>query len=78
MVGFSPSRGRLAQLGALIIVMVLIGVDFAAYQSVWGPPGPGMGVGLDEDWLEAHPWRDDASRWRQGDGYIASMQDTHP
>ena len=38
MVGLSLPRGRLAQLGALIIGAVLLGVDFAAYQSAWGPP----------------------------------------
>lgn len=37
-VGLSLPRGRLAQLGALIIGAVLIGVDFAVYQSAWGPP----------------------------------------
>ena len=37
-VGFSLSRSRLAQLGVLVIAAILIGADFAAYQTVWGPP----------------------------------------
>ena len=37
MVGLSLPRGRLVQLGALIIGVVLMGVDFAMYQSAWGP-----------------------------------------
>jgi len=41
------------------------------------PPGPGLGVGMDEDWLKANPWRDDAAVWRAGDGSIASRQDTN-
>ncbi len=41
------------------------------------PPGPGLGVGMDEDWIEANPWRDDAAVWRAGDGSIASRQDTN-
>lgn len=41
------------------------------------PQGPGLGVEVDEDWVKANPWRDDAAVWRAGDGSIASRQDTN-
>ena len=41
------------------------------------PTGPGLGVDLDEDWLSAHPARDDAMAWRGANGYIRSMQETN-
>ena len=41
------------------------------------PTAPGIGVGMDEDWLKANPWRDDAAVWRPADGTIASMQQTN-
>ena len=41
------------------------------------PQGPGLGIEIDEAWIESHPWRSDASVWRAGDGSIASRQDTN-
>ena len=41
------------------------------------PEGPGLGIEVDEDWVKANPWREDAAVWRPADGYIASMQDTN-
>ncbi|MQG70527.1 MAG: hypothetical protein FI707_17310 [SAR202 cluster bacterium] len=41
------------------------------------PEGPGLGVNMDEDWLKANPWRDDAAVWRAGDGSVASRQETN-
>ena len=41
------------------------------------PQGPGLGIEIDEAWIESHPWRSDASAWRAGDGSIASRQDTN-
>ena len=41
------------------------------------PQGPGLGIEIDESWVESHPWRSDASVWRPKDGSIASMQDTN-
>ena len=41
------------------------------------PQGPGLGIEIDEAWIESHPWRSDASTWRAGDGSIASRQDTN-
>ncbi len=41
------------------------------------PEGPGLGVEVDEDWVKANPWRDDAAVWRADTGYIASRQDTN-
>ncbi len=41
------------------------------------PTGPGLGVEMNEDWLAANPWRDDAAVWRAPDGTIASMQETN-
>ena len=40
------------------------------------PPGPGLGVAMNEAWLKANPWRDDATIWRPRPGTIASLQDT--
>ena len=41
------------------------------------PQGPGLGIEIDEDWVKANPWRDDAAVWRAGTGSIASRQDTN-
>ena len=41
------------------------------------PQDPGLGIEIDEAWIESHPWRSDASVWRAGDGSIASRQDTN-
>ena len=41
------------------------------------PTAPGLGVSMNEDWLKANPWRDDAAPWRAGDGAIASLQQTN-
>ena len=41
------------------------------------PEGPGLGIEIDEDWVKANPWRDDAAVWRAGTGNIASRQDTN-
>ena len=41
------------------------------------PQGPGLGVEVDESWVAANPWRDDAAVWRAGDGSIPSRQDTN-
>ena len=41
------------------------------------PEGPGLGVEVDEDWVKANPWRENAAVWRPADGYIASRQDTN-
>ena len=41
------------------------------------PEGPGLGIEVDEEWVKANPWRENAAVWRAGDGYIASMQDTN-
>lgn len=41
------------------------------------PPGPGLGVNLDEEWLSAHPWDKNGAPWRAGDGTIPSRQDTN-
>jgi len=40
------------------------------------PPGPGLGVAMNEAWLKANPWRDDANIWRPRPGTVASLQDT--
>ena len=40
------------------------------------PTGPGLGVGMNEAWLKANPWRDDANIWRPRPGTVASLQDT--
>lgn len=42
-VGLSLPWGRLAQLAAIIIALVLLVANFAAYQSAWAPP---LGWGL--------------------------------
>ena len=41
------------------------------------PTAPGLGVAMDEDWLKANPWREDAAPWRPARGKIRSMQETH-
>ncbi len=44
------------------------------------PSGPGLGVEMNEDWLKAHPWRDDALPWSpriQKDDLIPSKQETN-
>ena len=41
------------------------------------PPGPGLGVDLDEDWLAAHPWDKNGAPWRPATGSIPSRQDTN-
>ena len=41
------------------------------------PEGPGLGIEVDENWVEANPWRENAAVWRAGDGSIASLQDTN-
>ena len=41
------------------------------------PTAPGLGVEMNEEWLAANPWRDDAAVWRAPDGTIASMQETN-
>ena len=41
------------------------------------PTAPGLGVSMNEDWLKANPWRDDAAPWRAGDGAIPSLQQTN-
>lgn len=40
------------------------------------PPGPGLGVAMNEAWLKANPWRNDANIWRPRPGTVASLQDT--
>ena len=39
------------------------------------PPGPGLGVAMNEDWLAANPWIDDAKLWRHRQGLNPSRQD---
>ena len=39
------------------------------------PPGPGLGVAMNEEWLAANPWRDDARLWRAREGKNPSRQD---
>ena len=39
------------------------------------PPGPGLGVAMNEDWLAANPWTDDAKLWRHRQGLNPSRQD---
>lgn len=38
------------------------------------PPGPGLGVAMDEDWLQANPWDAAAVPWRPERGAILSRQ----
>jgi galactonate dehydratase len=42
------------------------------------PTGPGLGCDMDEDWLKAHPWKDDALPWSPLYTPVStpSMQDT--
>ena len=39
------------------------------------PTGNGLGVAMDEDWLQANPWRNDAYPWRPNLGANPSRQD---
>ena len=39
------------------------------------PTGIGLGVAMDEDWLQANPWRNDAYPWRPNLGANPSRQD---
>ena len=41
------------------------------------PPGPGLGVAMDEDWLAANPWDDKAAPWRPQAGANPSRQDVN-
>ena len=41
------------------------------------PPGPGLGVAMDEDWLAANPWDDKAAPWRPQAGANLSRQDVN-
>lgn len=41
------------------------------------PPGPGLGVAMDEEWLAANPWDDNALPWRPGTGINPSRQDIY-
>ncbi len=41
------------------------------------PPGPGLGVAMNEEWLAAHPWDDKAALWRSGLGANPSRQDVY-
>ena len=38
------------------------------------PPGPGLGVAMNEEWLVAHPWDDNARPWSHRLGSNASRQ----
>ena len=39
------------------------------------PTGIGLGVAMDEDWLKANPWSDNAYPWRANLGANPSRQD---
>ena len=39
------------------------------------PPGPGLGVAMNEEWLAKNPWVDDARLWRAREGNNPSRQD---
>ena len=39
------------------------------------PPGPGLGAAMDEQWLAAHPWDDNARTWAHRKGNNRSRQD---
>ena len=41
------------------------------------PPGPGLGVDLDEGWLAVHPWDKSSAPWRPATGSNPSRQDTN-
>ena len=32
------------------------------------PPGPGLGVAINEEWIAANPWQDDGRPWRHREG----------
>ena len=38
------------------------------------PPGPGLGVAMNEEWLAAHPWDDNARPWAHRLGSNPSRQ----
>jgi len=48
-------------------------VQTAGYFGV--PPGPGLGVAMDEEWLAAHPWDPEARPWAHRLGNHPSRQD---
>ncbi|MCY3820922.1 MAG: galactonate dehydratase [Gammaproteobacteria bacterium] len=39
------------------------------------PPGPGLGAAMDEQWLAAHPWDNNARTWAHRKGNNPSRQD---
>ncbi len=39
------------------------------------PPGPGLGVAMNEEWLAMNPWDDNAAPWRSRQGNNPSRQD---
>jgi len=39
------------------------------------PPGPGLGVAINEEWAAAHPWNESARLWRAREGLHPSRQD---
>ena len=39
------------------------------------PPGPGLGAAMNEEWLNAHPWDDNARPWRHRLGNHPARQD---
>ncbi len=41
------------------------------------PTAPGLGVAMNEDWIAANPWDNNAAPWRAPDGKIASLQQTN-
>ena len=41
------------------------------------PPGPGLGVAMNQEWLAANPWNKNAAPWRPAEGAIRSRQDVH-
>ena len=41
------------------------------------PPGPGLGVAMNEEWLAANPWNDKGAAWRPNLGANRSRQDVY-
>ena len=41
------------------------------------PPGPGLGVAMNEEWLAANPWSDKGAAWRPNLGTNRSRQDVY-
>ncbi|MCL0029026.1 galactonate dehydratase [Dehalococcoidia bacterium] len=41
------------------------------------PPGPGLGVAMNEEWLAANPWDENALPWRASVGANPSRQDVY-